>query len=385
MKRTKDKQELVVKANRLIEAHYKLTSQEQKLILTVVAMIKLSDKDFKNYMVPVETFKEIMGVKGQGYHTRLRQKAKALLKKPLSIPQDNGDWLIINWFSSVKILAKKGAVRIRFDPDLKPYLLGLKANFTRYEIQNAAQLSSSYAIRLYELLKQYERTRNKKRELEFKELKMILGCERTYSAYGNFNQRVLKPAQKELKEKTDIGFTYRVRKIGRRVNWIIFTIKPRKKVIIEDGKGHAVDVADIYTKKDIPPEVLQWIPEDHQSSHDVIRDVVNYIDSHGLKYVLQKVSYATRQKPKNYAAYLGNVLKNNLGADHDPKQMELFSENALPLPKIKPGMRVEWRGHEYTVDEQCVIWPESGGAMPPGRIGQLILSGEIKKLDDTLP
>jgi plasmid replication initiation protein len=379
MKNKKNKM-LVTKDNRLVAAHYKLTAQEQKLVLTVVAMIQPSDADFQEYLVPVDEFKRLMGVEGRAYHMRLKQRAKSLLRKPLEIPQDDGGWLVANWFSSIKESPQEACVRIRFDPNLKPYLLSLKNQFTTFELHNAARLSSAYSIRLYELLKQYENTDIKERTFEFAALKRILGCENTYGAYGNFNQRVLQPAQKELSEKTDITFTYKVRKIGRRVNWIIFNIKPRKRVFIDDGQGSEIDMADVYSTADIPAEVLKWIPEACRSQHDVLRDVVNHLETHGLPYVVQKVAYTAKRKPRDFAAYLGNALKNNLGADFDPNQMEIFPESAL-LPKIAPGMRVRYEGAEYAIDEHGCIWPKAGGAMPSGRVRELIGSGQIQVVE----
>mgnify|MGYP000095777664 CR=1 FL=1 len=377
MKNKKNKM-LVTKDNRLVAAHYKLTAQEQKLVLTVVAMIQPTDADFQEYLVPVDEFKRLMGVEGRAYHLRLKQRAKSLLRKPLEIPQDDGGWLIANWFSSIKESPQEACVRIRFDPNLKPYLLSLKNQFTTFELHSAAKLSSAYSIRLYELLKQYENTDIKERTFEFAALKKILGCESTYAAYGNFNQRVLQPAQKELSEKTDIGFTYKVRKIGRRVNWIVFTIRPRKKVFIDDGHGSEIDTADVISPSDIPVEIVKWIPEGCRSQHDVLRDILTFTETHGLPYVVQKVAYTAKRKPKDFAAYLGNALKKNLGADFDPNQLELFSESAL-LPKIAPGMRVVYEGREYTIDETECIWPEeSDGCMTSGRIRELIGAGTIQ-------
>lgn len=375
MKKDHDIKKLVTKDNRLIEAHYKLTVQEQKLVLKVCSMVKQGDEDYQEYMIPVSEYKEIMGIKGER-QTWLKQKAKALLKKPLAISRDHGGFLVINWFSSVETYPQEGRVGICFDPKLRPYLLDLKRNFTTFYLHNAAQLSSAYSIRLYELLKQYENTDTKRREFEFKELKKILGCEDRYKSYGDFNRRVLKPAQKELTEKTDIGFTFKVRKIGRRVNWIIFTIKPRKQAFVEDGQGGELDTADMYNPSDIPAEILKWIPADCLR-HDVLRDIATYTETHGLPYVVQKAAYTAKHKPRDFAAYLGNALKKNLGAGFDPHQMEMFPEDSS-LPRIAPGMRVVYEGSEYTLDQTECIWPESGGCMASGRIRELIAAGKIR-------
>ena len=52
-------------------------------------------------------------------------------------------------------------VDLCFDPKLKPYLLQLKDQFTSIALQYAIQLKSLYAIRIYELLKQYQRLKQR--------------------------------------------------------------------------------------------------------------------------------------------------------------------------------------------------------------------------------
>lgn len=71
---------------------------------------------------------------------------------------------------------------------------GIKKEFTSYKLENVVKLKSSYAIRIYELLKQYEKLQERTFLLD--DLRKMLGAEDIYPAYGNFKQRVLMPAQK---------------------------------------------------------------------------------------------------------------------------------------------------------------------------------------------
>jgi plasmid replication initiation protein len=60
------------------------------------------------------------------------------------------------WLNVANYRYGEGDVSLCFSPALKPYLLDIKSRFTKYALQYALHLKSAYAIRLYELLKQYE-------------------------------------------------------------------------------------------------------------------------------------------------------------------------------------------------------------------------------------
>lgn len=216
----------VTKSNMLIEANYKLGVVEQKIILCLASNIRPTDSDFKTYTLPVKEFNKLLGLKGSPKYTELRKITKELMQKVFEV-RINKKVIQVAWLSYVAYNESEGTIDIRFDPFLRPYLLELKKEFTSYKLENVVKLKSSYAIRIYELLKQYEKLQ--KRTFFLDDLRKMLGAEDIYPAYGNFKQRVLVPAQKELKKKTDISFEIEEIKVGRRVNKIKFLIFPTKK------------------------------------------------------------------------------------------------------------------------------------------------------------
>lgn len=212
---------LVTKSNMLIEANYKLGAVEQKIILCLASNIQPSDADFKTYTLPIKEFNELLGLKGNHKYTELRQITKELMQKVFEV-RINKKVIQVAWLSYVAYNESEGTIDIRFDPFLRPYLLELKREFTSYKLENVVKLKSSYAIRIYELLKQYEKL--KERTFPLTGLRKILGVEDIYPAYGNFKQRVLVPAQKELQKKTDINFKIEEIKTGRKVDKVKFVI-----------------------------------------------------------------------------------------------------------------------------------------------------------------
>lgn len=212
---------LVTKSNMLIEANYKLGVVEQKIILCLASNIQPSDSDFKTYTLNIKEFTSLLGLKGTPKYTELRQITKELMQKVFEVRIEK-KVIQVAWLSYVAYNETEGTIDIRFDPFLRPYLLQLKKEFTSYKLENVVKLKSSYAIRIYELLKQYEKLQE--RTFQLTDLRKMLGATDIYPAYGNFKQRVLIPAQKELKKKTDISFDIQERKNGRRVDQITFVI-----------------------------------------------------------------------------------------------------------------------------------------------------------------
>lgn len=212
---------LVTKSNMLIEANYKLGVVEQKIILCLASNISPDDSDFKTYTLPIKEFIKLLELKGKSKYTELRQTTKELMQKVFEVRVDK-KVIQVSWLSYVAYNETEGTIDIRFDPFLRPYLLELKREFTSYKLENVVKLKSSYAIRIYELLKQYEKLQE--RTFLLKSLREMLGAEDIYPAYGNFKQRVLVPAQKELKKKTDISFKIEEVKKGRKVEKVKFLI-----------------------------------------------------------------------------------------------------------------------------------------------------------------
>jgi plasmid replication initiation protein len=218
-----DSKKLVVKSNALIEAKFKLTAREQKIIIYLISQIKKEDEDFKTYTLPIKSFSKMMGMKSEyPKYSEIREITDGLQKKLLKV--HNGKKIYsITWMSLVVYNPEEGTIDFRFEPLLKPFLLQLKESFTYYHIENVALLKGSYSIRLYELLKQYEAI--KERTFRLEELRELLGTGKSYKTYGNLKLRALNPAKEEINKNTDLFIDFKEVKDGRKVIKIKFIIK----------------------------------------------------------------------------------------------------------------------------------------------------------------
>lgn len=223
------KKQAVIQHNNLIEARYRLTLQEKRLVLWLVSQVKKEDDDFKPHVLSIGEFAEIAKIERDGAYKELPQITEKLMQKIIKIRSlENNELLQVSWLNSARYKFKEGKVILKFSSDLKPFLLQIKEKFTKANLQDLMVLKSIYAIRLYELLKQYVSTGERITTLE--SLREYCGIERNqYKNYNDFKRKILEISEREINLKTDILISYEEQKTSRKVTSIRFSIKNNPK------------------------------------------------------------------------------------------------------------------------------------------------------------
>jgi len=225
---------LVTKSNELIEARYKLTLYEQRLILLLISIIQPDDDDFIDYELHVSVFAEMFGIERTGdVYSKVEEAARQLVTRGLDLSiGDNRHY--IAWLSNVEYTRGQGVLRISFHKSLKPYLLQLKSHFTQYNLRYIVKFRSQYSIRLYELLKSYEYLGDGGffyREFHVSDLRLFFGIgENEYEKFGHLKLRVIEPSVKDINLHSDI-FVSSVDylKDKREIKKVKFTVEPKGK------------------------------------------------------------------------------------------------------------------------------------------------------------
>ncbi|WP_052714303.1 replication initiation protein [Paenibacillus dauci] len=223
------KNSLVTKSNNLIETPLNLGVVELRIIFVLISTISPNDEEFKPYRFKISDFAKLIGVKNKNVYQQIKDYTYSLMSQPFYV-HDN---LQVTWLASAEYFPGEGMIEVEFSPKLKPYLLQLKEKFTTYRLQDIIKLKSAYAMRIYELLKQYERIGT--RTFTIQRLKELLGVEDQYPVYSDFKKRVIVKAQEEINKHTDIKIDYTEIKSGRKVSEVKFTITsktPDKKTTL---------------------------------------------------------------------------------------------------------------------------------------------------------
>lgn len=214
------------KSYKLITARYKLSTVEQKLVLSIISLIRPTDSDFMNYQIPISQFDFLAD---NNNHQRLKKYCKDIMSKPLEV-NDNGEWVLFNWFSHIRY--RKDMLECSVSPELKPYLLKLQENFKSYDLKYILEMQSEYSIRIYELLKKAEKLGFL--EINLEELQDLLQVPESFKRYDNFKRKVLQVTSIEIAKYSDIYFDFQEIKKGKKVATLKFIINKNKQNLIAD-------------------------------------------------------------------------------------------------------------------------------------------------------
>ena len=322
---------LIRKANDLVEARYKFDIWETRVFTKMLTLIKRDDEDFKEYRIYLKDIINDFGLQtDKAAYQWLKTGALKLGEKTVKILRDTDEGLkefrtkIVAGTESFVNDEDGKYIDVSFHPRMKPYLLALKSRFTVYDARNILKLPSTYSIRIYELLKQYEKIG--KRKFDLQELKEIVGAieyvevkgkkveKDNYPLYGNFRQKVLLKAEKDLENYTDIRFEFEAIKRGRKVKEIMFYIFPNIAKKQEGKKQKNYSKEENLTKKELLQngslEELHPLVEDWVDRKLFEKWLVDYPENQirtAISYTLNRLKKG--EKIDNIGGYMFALVK----------------------------------------------------------------------------
>lgn len=341
-----DKNFLVTKSNYFImNSSYDLSLEEQKLILTLASMVQLEDEEFKPYIFKISDFMALLGVQNQAKYTEIPKITKELMKKVFEIQEGN---VLIQtaWLSGARYEKGTGYVTLKFNPDLKPYMLKLNNMFTQYKLANILSMKSKYSSRVYEILKCNAFKKQGYVEVEIEELRKLLKAENIYPRYNDFKRKIIEQSQKELKKLTDIRFDFEEIKTGRKVTSIKFYIHSNvKKCSVKNISSQN----EIAATKDIEEESpiidhVKCIFKEEISSLEAKKILAAANDN--IEIIKKK--YEIAKKTSNIKNIVGWIIKSIKDDYNDPKgkmQIGSFSDrkqrnyNIAEIEKVLLGRK----------------------------------------------
>ena len=248
------KTELIVKDNALINASYNLDLVEQRLILLAIVEARESGKGINAndpLTVHAESYINQFGVHRNTAYQALKDACDDLFARQFSYQSLSEKGNVINhksrWVSEVAYIDNEAVVRLIFAPAIVPLITRLEEQFTKYEIQQISNLTSAYAVRLYEILIAWRST-GKTPLITLYDFRQKIGVLDTeYKRMYDFKKYVLDIALKQVNEHTDITVKVEQHKTGRSITGFSFSFKQKKLATQSVGSKRDPNTLDLFS------------------------------------------------------------------------------------------------------------------------------------------
>ena len=232
------KNELVVKDNALINASYNLETAEQRLIMLAVINARETGQGItadSKLEIHASDYAKHFNVSTDAAYKVMKEAVNNLFERKFSYVAEykkTGKTGVVRsrWVSRIFYVDSLAILEITFAPDVVPLVTRLEEHFTSYQLKQVSNLTSKYAIRLYELLIAWREV-GKTPQIELSEFRQKIGVENgEYERMHHFKARVLEPAIKQINEHTDITASYEQHKRGRTISGFSFRFKQKQQV-----------------------------------------------------------------------------------------------------------------------------------------------------------
>lgn len=238
-----DKQ--IVKHNAAIKASYRLTLDEQRLMMLCISQVRRDNPtNPRRFTIHHEEYcKEF----STSYAYRnMKDAAMRLQQRIIKVGRTEIDGVVYDG-GAINVLSRQmwqegeGEIMLDFSEFFMPYLERLSVDFTRFGLKDIAQMTSIYSIRIYELLKMADGQQKSNQaktvyQINKQEMREMFELGTKYKAHKDFKKRVLDVAMREINQLTPLNIELEQIKKGRSIHAFKFTItrketelKPKSK------------------------------------------------------------------------------------------------------------------------------------------------------------
>lgn len=269
LKVLKSKTRKVYKANKLNKASFaNYNLNDYRVYLNAIALIGgvtpqgkyIQDSALsREYRLTAKEFSEQFNIDIKNSYRILKQATEKLMNTSIKIekPELFQTWRI-NVCEVVKYNERAGTIDIMFTGSIMEYLKQRTKNFTLYNLKEVAELTSFYAVRLYELVQQFNTTTGYLIHT-IDQWRDIFGIgPEQYKVYNNLKRKTFEQALDEINTKTGYQLTMTEEKEGRKVVRVRFDFTPDK---VQTGLDTRTGKLTTRVKKPRKPKQVTVIEE----------------------------------------------------------------------------------------------------------------------------
>lgn len=228
----------IYQARPLIEACKQFDLNEGRLFYLGLLELKpqLSEgngqAEFEKIVIPTADVIKLFGGNAS-YYTKLRPIARKLRGRGITVREGDESFHDISIFRNMQFDKKLGGLVIHFNEDMRPYILELQGKpYTKVAAKTIFSLSSMYAIRLMELMLDYQNIpafRNShviRRSIDVAELRFYCGIgDAKYRKITDFTKNVVQRPCAEINASTPYRIGFEVVREGRNIKGYSFVMR----------------------------------------------------------------------------------------------------------------------------------------------------------------
>ncbi|MDO8827766.1 MAG: RepB family plasmid replication initiator protein [Methylophaga sp.] len=230
---------LIVKSNKLIEASYRLTLNEQRVLLAGISQIdsRNSLEENMTFEVHAQDIQDLVGLEdNKNIYRALKAASEKLYERTVVIDDPDPSNPAITkrktrWISSIDYIPGEGRLVMIFSAGIIPYLSSLTSSFTKYKLTHIARFESVYSIRMYEMFSQWSGVG--RFEITLDEFRERLQVQNLYKRVTDLKKRVIDPGVKEINLHSNLDAKYGLRKTGKVITHIQFEFKAKPGAITD--------------------------------------------------------------------------------------------------------------------------------------------------------
>lgn len=218
-------------SNNFIESRFSdFTVLELKIIELLAAQTNSADKALiakkHNKFITIRALDlaRLINSNGKNMYAIAKNLANQLVSKKAEFKyiDNNGNvaYKVSNFFNNITY--QNNIFEFEINYAIIIYFINLKQYFTQINFKYISALNSTYAIRLYKLLKQYQTV--KSRMITVEEIRQILSLDNKLKQFSDIRKKVIETAIKQINKSTDLNITYSENKVGRITHSITFNI-----------------------------------------------------------------------------------------------------------------------------------------------------------------
>lgn len=218
-----DEHAMVVQSNEIVEANYRLTAAEQKVILNLIAQLDTSKEDFEVGRISAKSLSDACGFTPKNGYQQLQAVVKKLMNRSIVLQRRDGSgWYASHWVQTCdyrKVEDGDGDcsyIEFEMDRRLCPHFLQLRERFLSSELRNLVQFTHIYSTRFYMIFR--NRVKIGHMRYTFDELRKLLELSKGYKKSIDIKNKIIKVAIAEINEKSDIHVDFSYYKQGGRTH-----------------------------------------------------------------------------------------------------------------------------------------------------------------------